>query len=296
MKVDPILLSVYARTFRSITDEMSISMTRTTRSPILCEAKDFVTGLYDAEGRMLHGQVVDDGESVPLPADDGAHGLQQDAKPGPRIRPVADQQPGAGGHRDADEQERRPAYQPTEPRVQGGVLQPVFQRTHRGGDELPVPAYQQISGAVVGDDGFGQADPAMLDERAVAAEGVPLAGRHVLEPEAPTQEDLLALVAAGALQVGVVLRRRATLRVEHAALHDAPPARGGRQDETRLLSLRDDGAPAARHVLRTRMIGARGGEEPRTRRQPVQVEAPVEARGQVSETARVRGRDSMRIL
>jgi N-methylhydantoinase B len=53
MKVDPILLSVYARSFRSITDEMSISMTRTTRSPILCEAKDFVTGLYDAEGRML---------------------------------------------------------------------------------------------------------------------------------------------------------------------------------------------------------------------------------------------------
>ena len=53
MKIDPILLSVYARTFRSITDEMSISMQQTTRSPILCEAKDFVTGLYDAEGRML---------------------------------------------------------------------------------------------------------------------------------------------------------------------------------------------------------------------------------------------------
>ena len=53
MKVDPILLSVYARMFRSITDEMSISMERTTRSPILCEAKDYVTGLYDAEGRML---------------------------------------------------------------------------------------------------------------------------------------------------------------------------------------------------------------------------------------------------
>jgi len=53
MKVDPILLSVYARMFRSITDEMSISMQRTTRSPILCEAKDYVTGLYDAEGRML---------------------------------------------------------------------------------------------------------------------------------------------------------------------------------------------------------------------------------------------------
>jgi N-methylhydantoinase B len=53
MKIDPILLSVYARTFKSITDEMSISMEKTTRSPILCEAKDFVTGLYDAEGRML---------------------------------------------------------------------------------------------------------------------------------------------------------------------------------------------------------------------------------------------------
>ncbi len=53
MKIDPILLSVYARTFRSITDEMSMSMQQTTRSPILCEAKDYVTGLYDAGGRML---------------------------------------------------------------------------------------------------------------------------------------------------------------------------------------------------------------------------------------------------
>jgi len=53
MKIDPILLSVYARTFKSITDEMSIAMQQTTRSPILCEAKDFVTGLYDAQGRML---------------------------------------------------------------------------------------------------------------------------------------------------------------------------------------------------------------------------------------------------
>jgi len=51
--IDPILLSVYARTFKSITDEMSISVEKTTRSPILCEAKDFVTGLYDAEGDML---------------------------------------------------------------------------------------------------------------------------------------------------------------------------------------------------------------------------------------------------
>jgi len=51
--VDPILLSVYARTFKSITDEMSLSVEQTARSPILCEAKDFVTGLYDAAGNML---------------------------------------------------------------------------------------------------------------------------------------------------------------------------------------------------------------------------------------------------
>ncbi len=51
--IDPILLSVYARTFKSITDEMSMSVEQTARSPILCEAKDFVTGLYDAEGNML---------------------------------------------------------------------------------------------------------------------------------------------------------------------------------------------------------------------------------------------------
>ncbi|MBI3148139.1 MAG: hydantoinase B/oxoprolinase family protein [Betaproteobacteria bacterium] len=51
--VDPILLSVYARNFKAITDEMSISMEQTTRSPILCEAKDYVTGLYDAQGKML---------------------------------------------------------------------------------------------------------------------------------------------------------------------------------------------------------------------------------------------------
>ncbi|MDO8366656.1 MAG: hydantoinase B/oxoprolinase family protein [Saprospiraceae bacterium] len=53
VKIDKILLSIFQRAFRSITDEMSISLTKTTRSPILCEAKDFVTGLYDARGNML---------------------------------------------------------------------------------------------------------------------------------------------------------------------------------------------------------------------------------------------------
>jgi N-methylhydantoinase B len=52
-EIDKILVSIFQRAFRSITDEMSISLTKTTRSPILCEAKDFVTGLYDAQGQML---------------------------------------------------------------------------------------------------------------------------------------------------------------------------------------------------------------------------------------------------
>ena len=53
IKIDKILLSIFQRAFKAITDEMSISLTKTTRSPILCEAKDFVTGLYDADGNML---------------------------------------------------------------------------------------------------------------------------------------------------------------------------------------------------------------------------------------------------
>lgn len=52
-KVDPVLVSILGRALKAITDEMSLSMEKTTRSPILCEAKDFVTGLYDARGGML---------------------------------------------------------------------------------------------------------------------------------------------------------------------------------------------------------------------------------------------------
>ena len=51
--IDKVLVSIIGRALKAITDEMSISMEKTTRSPILCEARDFVTGLYDAEGRML---------------------------------------------------------------------------------------------------------------------------------------------------------------------------------------------------------------------------------------------------
>jgi N-methylhydantoinase B len=53
IKIDKILVSVFQRRFKSITEEMSIALTKTTRSPILCEAKDFVTGLYDGKGKML---------------------------------------------------------------------------------------------------------------------------------------------------------------------------------------------------------------------------------------------------
>jgi N-methylhydantoinase B len=52
-KIDPILVSVLQRRFKSITEEMGLTLLRTTRSPILNEARDFVTGLYDHKGRML---------------------------------------------------------------------------------------------------------------------------------------------------------------------------------------------------------------------------------------------------
>ena len=51
--IDKVLVAIISRALKAITDEMSLAMEKTTRSPILCEAKDFVTGLYDAEGRML---------------------------------------------------------------------------------------------------------------------------------------------------------------------------------------------------------------------------------------------------
>ena len=53
LPIDRILVSILQKRLKSITEEMSIAMTRTTRSPILCEARDFVTGLYDYKGDML---------------------------------------------------------------------------------------------------------------------------------------------------------------------------------------------------------------------------------------------------
>ena len=47
------LPSVLQRRLKSITEEIGLTLLRTTRSPILNEARDFATGLYDAKGRML---------------------------------------------------------------------------------------------------------------------------------------------------------------------------------------------------------------------------------------------------
>lgn len=52
-KTDPVQVAVLQRRLKSITEEMGLTLLRTTRSPILNEARDFVTGLYDARGRML---------------------------------------------------------------------------------------------------------------------------------------------------------------------------------------------------------------------------------------------------
>lgn len=51
--IDPIFASVLQRRLKSITEEIGLTLLRTTRSPILNEARDFATGLYDAKGQML---------------------------------------------------------------------------------------------------------------------------------------------------------------------------------------------------------------------------------------------------
>ena len=43
--IDPILTSVLQRRFKSITEEMGLTLLRTTHSPILNEAREYDTGL-----------------------------------------------------------------------------------------------------------------------------------------------------------------------------------------------------------------------------------------------------------
>ncbi len=51
--IDQVLAAVLQRRLKSITEEIGFTLLRTTRSPILNEARDFATGLYDAQGGML---------------------------------------------------------------------------------------------------------------------------------------------------------------------------------------------------------------------------------------------------
>ena len=52
-KVDPILVSIIPKRLDAIAEEMAQTLMMTSRSGIFAEARDFVTGLLDAEGRLL---------------------------------------------------------------------------------------------------------------------------------------------------------------------------------------------------------------------------------------------------
>ncbi len=52
-QTDKVLTSILQCRLKAITEEMGYTLLRTSRSPILNEARDFVTGLYDACGRMM---------------------------------------------------------------------------------------------------------------------------------------------------------------------------------------------------------------------------------------------------
>ena len=52
-KLDPILVSVIANRYDAICQEIGETMYRTSRSPIFSEARDFVTAIFDRQGRML---------------------------------------------------------------------------------------------------------------------------------------------------------------------------------------------------------------------------------------------------
>ena len=55
-RIDPILVSVVANRFESVCKEIGETMLRTSRSPIFSEARDFVTGVFDDELRLVAQQ------------------------------------------------------------------------------------------------------------------------------------------------------------------------------------------------------------------------------------------------
>lgn len=50
---DPILVTVLSKKFKSITEQMALTMSRTTRSSVFSLALDFAAGILDAKGQML---------------------------------------------------------------------------------------------------------------------------------------------------------------------------------------------------------------------------------------------------
>jgi N-methylhydantoinase B len=52
-KIDPVFRSVLANRFDAVCSEMGETMMLTSRSPIFSEARDFVTAIFDAKGRMI---------------------------------------------------------------------------------------------------------------------------------------------------------------------------------------------------------------------------------------------------
>jgi len=51
--IDPILVAVIGNRFDAITKEIGQTMLRTSRSPIFSEARDFVTGIFDNQSRLV---------------------------------------------------------------------------------------------------------------------------------------------------------------------------------------------------------------------------------------------------
>lgn len=53
VKVDPVLVAVIGNRLDAITKDIGHAMLRTSRSPIFSEARDFVTAIFDGEGRLV---------------------------------------------------------------------------------------------------------------------------------------------------------------------------------------------------------------------------------------------------
>ena len=52
-KVDPVAGAIVQRLITNAAREMGLTLLRSTRSPVLFEARDFSTGIFDAAGRVL---------------------------------------------------------------------------------------------------------------------------------------------------------------------------------------------------------------------------------------------------